>query len=114
MEKKLFEDDEENCPEPGNLKEVKGNTTDPESGLFYKGEKERCFAYTASVACDKNNFVLGVKVAPGNVHDSQVFPDLFQTHGKKSRIRKWNLEKELENGGGDKVLVENYFITIPL
>ena len=39
-------------------------TTDPESGLFCKGEKERCFAYTASVACDQNNFILGVKAAP--------------------------------------------------
>lgn len=56
-------------------KEVKESTTDPESGLFQKGEKERCFAYSASVACDQNNFILGVKVAPDNVHDSQVFTD---------------------------------------
>lgn len=57
---------------------VKESTTDPESGLFCKGEKERCFAYTASVACDQNNFILGVKAAPGNIHDSQVFTDIFQ------------------------------------
>ncbi len=45
---------------------------------YHKGEKERCFAYTATVACDQNNFVLGVKVAPGTVHDSQVFSDVFE------------------------------------
>ena len=67
----------------GNVKEVKESTTDPESGMFCKGEKERCFAYTASVACDKNNFILGVKVAPGNFHDSQVFSDLFQEVNKR-------------------------------
>lgn len=43
-----------------------------------KSEKERCFAYSVTVACDKNNFVLGLKAAPGNVHDSQVFSDVFQ------------------------------------
>lgn len=53
--------------------------------MFHKGEKERCFAYTASVACDHNNFILGVKVAPGNVHDSQVFTDIFQDVIKKVR-----------------------------
>jgi len=69
---------EENNLDERNAKEIKVSTTDPESGMFCKGEKERCFAYTASVACDKNNFVLAVKVAPGNVHDSQVFSELFQ------------------------------------
>ena len=58
-------------------KQVKESTTDPESGLFVKGEKERCFAYTASVACDQHGFVLGVQTAPGNVHDSQIFTDVF-------------------------------------
>jgi transposase len=79
--KKPFEDDDNKDGDSSNkdsVKEVKESTTDPESGMFHKGEKERCFAYTASVACDRNNFILGVKVAPGNVHDSQVFSDLFQ------------------------------------
>lgn len=58
-------------------KEVKQSTTDPESGLFQKGEKERCFAYTATVACDRNNFILALQTAPGNMHDSQVFSKVF-------------------------------------
>lgn len=52
--------------------------TDPESGLFVKGEKERVFAYTFHTACDRNGFILGAKVTPGNVHDSQVFEDVLE------------------------------------
>lgn len=62
----------------GKEKIIKESTTDPESGMFHKGEKEKCFAYTVTVACDRNNFVLGIKAAPGNIHDSQVFSDVFQ------------------------------------
>jgi len=78
--KKPFDDDNNDNPdgETTEQKEVKESTTDPESGLFHKGEKERCFAYTASVACDRRNFILGVKASPGNTHDSQVFTDVFQ------------------------------------
>ena len=63
--------------EPVEEREVKQSTTDPDSGLFHKGEKERCFAYSASVACDKNGFILGVETAAGNIHDSQVFTEIF-------------------------------------
>ena len=60
------------------MKEVKVSTTDPESGLFVKGEKERVFAYSVHTACDRNGFVLGTKVTAGNVHDSTVFEELFE------------------------------------
>ncbi|WP_413779286.1 IS1182 family transposase [Anaeroselena agilis] len=78
-------DDDDNDPggEATEQKEVKESTTDPESGMFHKGDKERCFAYTASVACDRNNFVLGVKAAPGNVHDSQMFSEIFEDVAEK-------------------------------
>lgn len=59
------------------VKEVKVSTTDPECGLFVKGEKERVFAYSFHTACDRNGFVLGTKVTPGNVHDSRVFEELL-------------------------------------
>ncbi|GAB6156840.1 IS1182 family transposase [Desulfotomaculum varum] len=86
--KKPFEDGDDNNKDgdssnKDSVKEIKESTTDPESGMFHKGEKERCFAYTASVACDRNNFILGVKVAPGNINDSQVFSDLFQEVNQK-------------------------------
>ena len=59
-------------------KEVKVSTTDPESGLFVKGEKERVFAYSLHTACDRNGFILGTKVTPGNVHDSRMFEELLE------------------------------------
>ena len=81
--KPFYDDDDDPGGEATEEKEVKKSTTDPESGLFHKGEKERCFAYSASVACDRNNFILGVKAAPGNVHDSQVFSDVFEDVAEK-------------------------------
>ena len=97
--KKPFEDDEydeddedneddlnsENNTTEGQEKTTKAkpkltleSTTDPESGMFYKSEKEKCFAYTVTVACDRNNFILGLKAAPGNVHDSQIFTEVYK------------------------------------
>ena len=58
-------------------KEITRSTTDPECGMFHKGEHERQFAYIAGTACDKRNFILGFAVAPGNVHDSVMFDDVY-------------------------------------
>ena len=52
--------------------------TDPESGLFVKGEHERQFAYVANTACDKHNFILDFVVGAGNIHDSQMFHNLYE------------------------------------
>ena len=43
----------------------KENTTDSDSGLFVKGEQERCFAYSAQTACDRHGFVLAFEVGAG-------------------------------------------------
>lgn len=58
-------------------KEIVQSTTDKESGMFYKNEKEKCFAYLAHTACDDANFILGFEVTAGNVHDSVAFEDVF-------------------------------------
>ena len=58
-------------------KEITKSTTDPESGLFVKGEHKKQFAYEAHTACDKNGFVLETEVTPGNVHDSVAFDDVY-------------------------------------
>lgn len=58
-------------------KAITKSTTDPESGLFHKGEHQKCFAYTAHVACDRNNFILGAEVSPGNIHDSVMFDSIY-------------------------------------
>jgi len=54
------------------------STMDPESGMFHKGEKEKCFAYTVTVACDRNSFVLGLKATLGMYMTVKYFPMCFQ------------------------------------
>ena len=56
-------------------KEITASTTDPDCGLFHKGEHKVEFAYTAH---DRNNFVLACEVTPGNVHDSMVFDAVYE------------------------------------
>lgn len=67
-----------NGPKPPKERVVNESTTDPESGIFQKGEHRQCFAYSAHTVCERNNFVLEVTVTPGNVHDSQAFDALYQ------------------------------------
>lgn len=70
--KKPFDDDK-----PPKEKIVNESTTDPECGVFHKGEHKKCFAYAAQTACDKNGYVLDVTLNPGNVHDSVAFDGLY-------------------------------------
>ena len=51
---------------------------DKDSGMFFKNEKEKCFAYLSHTTCDKNNFILDFHITPGNVHDSVAFSDLYK------------------------------------
>ena len=74
-------DDENNGGGTGcsvETKEITKSTTDPECGVFHKGEHERQFAYIAGTACDKRNFILGFAVSPGNVHDSVMFDAVYE------------------------------------
>ena len=58
-------------------KEITESTTDPECGVFHKGEHKKCMAYTAQTACDKHGYVMDVTLNPGNVHDSVAFDGLY-------------------------------------
>ncbi len=58
-------------------KTIKYSTTDPESGWFRKGEHKNVFAYAIETACDKNGWILGYTVHPGNQHDSRTFKSLY-------------------------------------
>lgn len=74
-------DDNNPPPSAGGTKEektVKGSTTDPESGWFRKGEHKHVFAYAVETACDKNGWILGYTVSPGNLHDSRTFKGLYE------------------------------------
>lgn len=80
--KKPFDDDET----PPKEKEITVSATDPESGMFHKGEHKKCFAYEAHTACDGHNFVLDTVVTPGNIHDSVAFDPLYER--LKNRYRQ--------------------------
>ena len=59
------------------LRTVTKSVTNPECGLFVKGEHKKQFAYEVHTACDKNGFVLETVVTPGNVHDSVAFDEVY-------------------------------------
>ena len=59
------------------LRTVTKSVTDPECGLFVKGDHKRQFAYEAHTACDKNGFILETVVTAGSVHDSAAFDEVY-------------------------------------
>lgn len=75
----------------GETKHIKESTTDPESGLYHKGEHEKCFAYSHQTFCDKNNFVLASVTVPGNVHDSVSFYEAYNVLEEKFKDRIKNV-----------------------
>lgn len=79
LDKKEYVFDEESGEEIElkKTKHIKESTTDPECGMFHKGEKQKCFAYTHMTMCDRNGYVLFNKVAPGNMHDSVIFSEIY-------------------------------------
>ena len=58
-------------------KPVTKSTTDPDAGMFVKGDHKKQMAYEAHTACNQHGYVLEVEVTPGNVHDSVAFDDVY-------------------------------------
>ena len=78
--KKPIEDDDDENQGGGGSQETAEktvSTTDPDCGMFKKGEHERQFAYEAHTVCDRRGFVLGVEVTAGNVHDSVAWDKIY-------------------------------------
>ena len=71
------EDDEDDSQPPTETKTV--SKTDPDSGMFVKGEHERQFAYEAHTACDRHGVVLDVAVTAGNIHDSVAWDKVYDS-----------------------------------
>ena len=71
------------CISEPKTKTVKKSKTDPDCGLFHKGEHNKEFAYTTHVACDKHGFVLEADVSAGNIHDSVMFDDVYKNVTEK-------------------------------
>jgi transposase len=80
-DKKPFDDDPPDQPLTERV--IAKSTTDPDSGVFHKGEHKKCFAYCAQTICDSHNFVLGVTVNPGNMHDSVAFDAVYDKVTKR-------------------------------
>lgn len=72
------EDDDHGEPNTGKKKAVAQSKTDPESGMFHKGDHKREFAYVSQSACDKNGWILDYTIHPGNEHDSRTFVELYK------------------------------------
>lgn len=111
--KKPLEEDDNNdgTPKPptdGGTVERTVSTTDPDSGMFVKGEHERQFAYEAHTACDRWGFVLGVAVTAGNVHDSVAWDTVYDEVTKKFEVKfvamdagyktPWIAKKTIDDG----------------
>ena len=74
------------------------STTDPDSGVFQKGEHRKCFAYEAHTVCDRRGYVLETEVTPGNVHDSVAFDTVFERHDRAlSRSAGYHRRRGLQN-----------------
>ena len=86
--KKPIEDEDDDDESGGGSVEKTVSTTDPDCGMFVKGEHERQFAYEAHTACDRHGYVLGVEVTAGNVNDSVAWDVLYD--GLKSKF--WEME----------------------
>ena len=109
--KKPLEDDEEDNPgaSGGGTTGKAVSTTDPDAGMFVKGEHERQFAYEAHTACDKRGFILGMEVTAGNIHDSIAWDGVYdQVTAKFEEVKfvvmdagyktPWIAKKTLEDG----------------
>ena len=109
--KPIEEDHDDDNPKPptgGGTTEKTVSTTDPDSGMFVKGEHERQFAYEAHTACDSRGFVLGVEVTAGNVHDSVAWDKVYDDVTHKHNVQfvtmdagykpPWIAKKTLDGG----------------
>ena len=82
--------------------------TDPDSGMFVKGEHERQFAYEAHTVCEKHGFVLDVEVTAGNIHDSVAWDAVYDRVTEKFDVTfvtmdagyktPWIAKKTLDDG----------------
>ncbi len=102
------DEDDNDTPKGGGTAEKTVSTTDPDSGMFVKGEHERQFAYEAHTACDRRGIILGVEITAGNVHDSVAWDKVYNTVTSKHEVQfvtmdagyktPWIAKKTLDDG----------------
>lgn len=108
IEEEDDEDHDNNHLNGGGTVEKTVSTTDPESGMFIKGEHERQFAYEAHTACDRRGIVLAYGTTPGNVHDSVAWDEVYDKVTAKFEVQfvamdagyktPWIAKKTLDDG----------------
>jgi len=105
----VFDEETGEAKEVTKTKEITVSETDPECGLFHKGEKQKCFAYSHVTFCDKKGFVLTVKTVPGNEHDSVVFPEAFKELNEKfpGQIKNISFDSACKNTPISRLVIEN-------
>jgi transposase len=81
--KKPFDDDPPGASAGGTKKKIATSKTDPDCGVFHKGDHKKCFAYSVQTACDGHNYILGVDVHAGNKHDSVAFDSIYEQVAKR-------------------------------
>lgn len=87
----MFDEETGEIIENIETKNIKESITDPESGCFHKGEKEKCFAYSHHTFCDKNGFVIANITIPGNIHDSVSFFEVYNVLNNKFKDKIKNI-----------------------
>lgn len=100
-----YDDDDDS---DGGTVEKTVSITDPDCGMFVKGQHEQQFAYEAHTACDSNGFVLDVEVTAGNVHDSVAWDKLYDSVTSKYEVEfvtmdagyktPWIAKKTIDDG----------------
>lgn len=89
-----------------NTKIIKQSKTDPESGLFHKGDHEQVFAYASQTACDINGWILAYSIHPGNDHDSRTFIDIYNKL-KKFEVKTFIADAAYKTPAIAKKLIDN-------
>lgn len=101
-------DDLDDDPPPQH-KTVTQSTTDPESGLFHKGDHKQVFAYSVQTACDENGWILGCGVYPGNEHDGMTFKSFFDRV-----IRPLNPKNLIADAGYKTPAISNFLHSLSI
>jgi len=94
---------EVNFDEP---KKVTKSLTDPDCGMFHKGEKERQLAYSNQVVSDENGWVLASEVFPGNANDGQMALDTVVDYIEEHKEVKVAV---MDSGYNNPVLLHEIF-----
>jgi len=101
-------------------KKIKVSKTDPESGYYYRDEKEKGFMYLDHRTVDgRHNIIIDTHITPGNVHDSVPIIDRlkhidehvipFNQIALDSGYHNYDVMKYLEENGKFSVIAHRRF-----